>query len=32
MLAERGQTEEEFITEFLGPGAGAQEPPGSDVT
>jgi hypothetical protein len=27
MLTERGQTEEEFITEFLGRGAGSQEPP-----
>jgi hypothetical protein len=28
LLAERGQTEEEFIAEFLGRGAGPQEPPG----
>jgi hypothetical protein len=27
LLAERGQTEEQFITEFLGRGAGAQQPP-----
>jgi Protein of unknown function (DUF4240) len=27
MLADRGQTEEEFIAEFLGRGAGSQEPP-----
>jgi hypothetical protein len=27
LLAERGQTEEEFIAEFLGRGAGAQQPP-----
>jgi hypothetical protein len=28
MLAERGQTEEEFIAEFLGRGGGgSQEPP-----
>ena len=32
MLADRGQTEEEFIAEFLGRGAGSREPPGSDLT
>jgi hypothetical protein len=31
MLAQRGQTEEEFIAEFLGRGTGSQEP-GSDLT